>query len=151
MQAKQYQQTIDDVSAFLAGKPSDADKLDGLYERGLAEVALKKYADAAKSFEALLASKAKFANTDTVLYELAWAYRSLEKIDQSTNIFNRLAKEYPKSSFIADTCFRLGEDQYQLKEYAAAIAQYEKAINQKPTGELEENLFHKLGWAYYQQ
>jgi len=150
-QAKKYQQTIDDVAAFLKLNPSNADKLDGLYERGLAEVALKQHAAAAKSFEALLAAKAEFANTDTVLYELAWAYRSLEKIDQSTDIFNRLAKEYPNSSFIADTCFRLGEDQYQLKKYAAAIVQYQKAIGQNPTGELQENLLHKLGWAYYQQ
>ena len=150
-QAKKYQQTIDDVAAFLKLNPSNADKLDGLYERGLAEVALKQHAAAAKSFEALLAAKAEFANTDTVLYELAWAYRSLEKTDQSTDIFNRLAKEYPNSSFIADTCFRLGEDQYQLKKYSAAIAQYQKAIGQKPAGELQENLLHKLGWAYYQQ
>jgi TolA-binding protein len=150
-QAKKYQQAIDDVVAFLELNPSETDKLDGFYERGLAEVALKQHAAATKSFEALLAAKAEFANTDTVLYELAWAYRSLEKMDRSTDIFNRLAKEYPNSSFIADTCFRLGEDQYQQKKYAAAIAQYQKAIGQKPTGELQENLLHKLGWAYYQQ
>jgi len=150
-QAKKYQQAIDDVVAFLELNPSETEKLDGFYERGLAEVALKQHVAATKSFEALLAAKADFANTDTVLYELAWAYRSLEKIDQSTDIFNRLAKEYPNSSFIADTCFRLGEDQYQQKKYAAAIVQYQKAIGQKPTGELQENLLHKLGWAYYQQ
>ena len=150
-QVKKYQETIDDIAVLLKKNPTVPDKLSGLYERGMAEVALKQYAAAVTSFEAVLAEKAEFASTDTVLYELAWAYRSLKKNDQSLVHFNRLVKEYPKSSFIADACFRLGEDQYQQKSYAAAITQYEKGLGAKPSQELLENLLHKLGWAHSQQ
>ena len=153
-QAGELDGAIEDVNAYLATKPELNNRCDALYERGLAEVALKKLPDAAATFEELLKANEKYAAADKVLYELAWAYKSLDDKAQNAEAvatFGKLAAAHPDSPLAAEANFHVGEAAYEKKEYAEAAKVYAAAKQDRAKGELGEKATYKLGWANFQQ
>ncbi len=144
-----FQGAIDDVTAFLKSNPAPEQAADALYEKGLAEVGLKKNADAAATFEGLLQAHPKYAGTDKVLYELGWAVKS-QMNPAALVYFAKLANEHPESPLAAEAYFHVGEDQYEKKQYAEAVKTYTLAKAKAAAGELGEKTTYKLGWANYQ-
>jgi TolA-binding protein len=152
-QSGDLQGAIEDADAYLATNPELNPRCDALYERGLAQVALKKSAEAAATFEELLKANAKYASADKVLYELAWALKSLEEpAQQSAAVarFAKLATEHPDSSLAGEANFHVGEAHYAKKEYAEAARAYAAAKQKAGKGDLDEKATYKLGWSNYQ-
>jgi TolA-binding protein len=147
----------------LAGRPADAiadldrylklvDEADlrasALYERGLAEVALKDWPRAIATLESLAAS-APSSIGDKVLYELAWAYKSADRTDDAARAFARLAQDYPASPLNAEAQFQAAQQLYSEEQFEPAAAAYERVLAAKPSDEIAEKAAYKLGWAYF--
>lgn len=148
-----YQAAIDDVNEFLKSDPDLNGKSDALYERGLAEVALQKNAQAVDTFSQLLKDNEKYANADKVLYELAWAYKLQEGEDpqnKAVETFAKLAKQAPDSSLAAEAHFHVGESLYDEKKYDEAEKEYVAALKGAGKSDLGEKAIYKLGWSHFQ-
>jgi TolA-binding protein len=147
-QLGQLQPAVDDLKAFLKGKPGD-DRSDACYALALCQVGLKKYADAAATLEGLLKEDPKYTAADKVLYELAWAEKSQGKAAQAAAVFRRLAEQHPASPLAAESLYHAGEYDYQRGEYLAAGKAYHAAMQKAAKSPLGEKAAHRLGWAYW--
>ncbi len=153
-QAGELDGAIEDVNTYLATKPELNNRCDALYERGLAQVALKKLDDAAATFQEVLKANEKYAGADKVLYELAWAHKSLDdkaKNAEAVTTFAKLAATFPDSPLAAEANFHVGEAAYEKREYAEAAKAYATSKQKVAKGDLGEKTIHKLGWANFQQ
>jgi TolA-binding protein len=150
-QAGDYAGAIEDLQAYLKSEPAADQKLDASFVIGQCQAGLKKFEDAIKSFEAILATDPKYADTDKVLYELAWSQQASDKIAEAGATFARLAKEFPKSTLAGDSQFRVGETHYQKAEYDKAAVAYFEAVNLAGKTDLGEKAAHMLAWCYFQQ
>jgi TolA-binding protein len=144
---------ITDINTYLASGPDLANKCDALYERGLAEVGVKKHVDAAATFSELLKADPKYSSADKVLYELAWALKSTgdnAKQEDAVANFAKLAVDYPDSALAAEANFHVGESHYEKKNYDEAAKSYTAAKAKNPAKELAEKTVYKLGWSLFQ-
>jgi TolA-binding protein len=119
------------------------------YRQGRNQLDDKKYDDAIVSLQGLLKDYPDFPRLDAVLYDLGWAYLGAGQQAEAIQVFERITKEYKKSSFVADAYYRIGEDQYQDDRFSEALASYALALESTPEVEIREAILHKTGWAHF--
>lgn len=152
-QAGKPQEALADLEAYLAKPDLAVDQLcHGLYEQGLAEVALQKYAESVATFQQVLEKKPDYADADNVLYEIGWSQKSLNKEAEAVKAFGELTAKHPKSEYAGEAHYHVGESLYAAGKYAEAEQQYAaaKAKSEDNKDILEKSLF-KLGWSMFQQ
>jgi TolA-binding protein len=149
-QLGKFDESVADLRAFLAGGGIElAEKSEARWELGLGLAALKKHAEAAATFRALLKEDPKVAVADKVYYELAWALRSAGKEKESVEVYAELIQQCPQSPYVAEAQFCVGEAAYQEGKYQPAAAAYTAAMEKAGTSDMGEKAAHKLGWAYF--
>lgn len=152
-QTGKLDEAIQEIDLFLSGQRDAANKADALYERGLAEVALKHFGKAAETFQEVLKTNPQYAAADKIVYELAWAYKSVPddaKKKEAAAAFAQLAGKYPDSPLAAEANFHVGESHYEKGAYDEAAKAYTVAKQKSPPGELREKATYKLGWSLFQ-
>lgn len=70
------------------------------------------------------------------LYNIAWSQVQMEHSDVAMTYFQRIATKFPKSDFAVFSQFTVGDYYYNKKEYAPAVAAYEKVVQLYPNHEL---------------
>jgi len=85
---------------------------------------------------------------DKVLYRLALCHLEEGNHEMSRAYLERLIAEYPKSAYLLEGYFRLGENYFDKRQYDRAIAAYSKLFDQWDNPYFDMALY-KLGWAYY--
>ena len=146
-----FAEAVMDVNAYLESKPTGAAKLDALYELGQAQVGLKEFAAAAKTFQAILDEDAKYPAADQVRYQLAWAWKDHGDNKQAVEAFRRLIADHPQSTHLAEANFHVGEQQYADGDYAAASASFQAASQGMVRAEIAEQALHKWAWSQFRQ
>jgi TolA-binding protein len=152
-QAGELDEAIKAIDSYLTGSPTEPNKSDALYERGLAEVARKDFGKAAETFQQLVTANPQYAAADKVAYELAWAFKSVPegaKKAESVAAFAVLVEKHPDSPLAAEANFHVGEAHYENAEYAEAAKAYTAAKQKSSPGELREKATYKLGWSLFQ-
>jgi TolA-binding protein len=85
---------------------------------------------------------------DKVLYRLALCHQEQGNHEMSIGYLERLVAEHPKSSYLLEGCFRLGENFFDKRQYERAIPAYFQLFNQWDNPYFDMALY-KLGWSYY--
>lgn len=85
---------------------------------------------------------------DKVLYRLALCHSESGNGEMARAYLERLVQEYPRSAYLLESYFRLGENYFDKREYDLAIAAYSKLFNKWDNPYFNMALY-KLGWAYY--
>ena len=149
-QLGKFAEAIPDLQAMLtAPEATVAEKSDARYVLGLCQAGLKKPAEAAATFRALLQEDPKYQAADKVLYELAWTLKAQGNDQEATAAFEQLVKQHPESPRVAESQFHVGEAAYKAGNFQAAAVAYAAAMEKAGKSELGEKAAHKLGWAYY--
>ena len=152
-QSGKQQEALADLDAYLKKPDLSVDQTcHGLYEKGLAEVALQKYAESIDSFQQILAKKPDYTDADNVLYEIGWSQKSLNKGAEAIKAFGELAAKHPDSEYAGEAHYHLGESLYAEGKYDEAQKEYAAAKSKSEDNKdiLEKALF-KLGWSLFQQ
>jgi soluble lytic murein transglycosylase len=85
----------------------------------------------------------RFKASDEALYKKGMTYFEQDDFEMAANIFNRLAREYPKSKYISQAWLMLGRAEMQVsKGYKAAISDLERASR------LDGRAYYYLGLAH---
>jgi len=153
-QVGKFEEAVQEIDLYLSGQGDAANKAEALYERGLAEVALKNFGKAAETFQQLLTASPDYAAADKVTYELAWALKSVPgdaKKAEAVTAFADLAGKYPDSPLAAEANFHVGESHYEKAAYEDAAKAYTAAKAKNQPGELREKATYKLGWSLFQE
>lgn len=154
-QLKQFAAAVDDLQAFLQTNPSGEEKSDARYVLALCQAGLNHPADAVETLRSILDDDRKYAGADKVLYELAWAWKSLDQTldhaDKAEETFRRLAKEHPASPLAGEALYQVAEAEYQREQFKQAAAAYYDAMQKAGKTPLGEIAAHQLGWCHYRQ
>ena len=129
-EAKQYGPAADVLTAYAAAH------LDGEHAvraRQLAAACLKDSGknDQAEAMLASLATQAKGAGADSILYDLAWAQRDAKDIPAAETTYQRLLSEHADSSMAPAAGTELAELLFADKKYDQAAAILEKVVAAK--------------------
>lgn len=136
-----------DAQAVLAREPNRA---EALQLAGLAALGLKNYDAAADSFSRLLDADPNFAAADRVLYDLAWACEERERWQEARQAYERLILTHPNSPLVAECHFRLGQGDFDAKEFVAAAAHFRHAEQSAADAALREKALHQFAWCHFE-
>lgn len=84
----------------------------------------------------------KFKASAAALYKKGMAYFEQDDFEMAANIFNRLAREYPKSKYISEAWLMLGRAEMQTSQFGSAISDLERASR------LDGRAYYYLGLAH---
>ncbi|MDZ7311090.1 MAG: tetratricopeptide repeat protein [candidate division KSB1 bacterium] len=87
---------------------------------------------------------------DKVVYRIAICHLEENNLERTRDFFQKLIAEYPKSDYVLESHFRLGEYFFDQRQYAEAVDHYSKLLNnwQNPFFDMA---LYKLAWSYYNQ
>jgi len=100
-------------------------------------------------YRKLISDYPDYAHNDQVLYQLAHVYEELGEVEESMNMMNRLANDYPGSHYLEEIQFRRGEYFFARKKLSDAKGSYQAVIDIGARSPYFEFSLSKLGWTYY--
>jgi len=111
-----------------------------------------KHAQAAATFQKLLAERPDFPAADRALFEMGLALARAGKQEEAARGFADLVKRFPKSDFAAEAWLELAERRWAAEDWAGAAEAYRSAISAAGSvadlAPLAEQARHKLGWTH---
>jgi TolA-binding protein len=111
-----------------------------------------KHAQAAATFQKLLAEKPDFPAADRAVFEMGLALARAGKQEEATRAFADLVQRFPKSGYAADAWLELAERRWAAEDWPGAAEAYRAAIAAAGTAAdlapLVEQARHKLGWTH---
>ena len=102
-------------------------------------------------YQKLLAKYPHYERNDQVLYQLSRAYDELGMTDKSMGVMGRIVKEHPKSRYLDEVQFRIGEYHFTRKKWLGAEEAYKSVAAMGPASSFHELALYKLGWTFYKQ
>ena len=90
------------------------------------------------------------SESDQQLYDQARRAYDNGEFDKARQLFQKLIKDYPKSSIVDNAQFWIGESYYQEKWYERAILEYQTVIEKYPKGNKVPSAMLKQGLALQQ-
>ena len=130
------------LAPLCARAVTDADRqqfADGLYARGLHDLALQEYLP-------LTTNQPPPAALDAVLYRAAECERQLGRRDEASALYGRVVAEFPKSEFIHRAAFRRAELHATGGRYVEAVNYFRALVDSRPPADL---LASALYWQGY--
>ncbi|GIW80693.1 MAG: hypothetical protein KatS3mg105_2500 [Gemmatales bacterium] len=149
----QFEHGVKDLTAFLATQPKD--KEDAILARfylARCQAGLKQFDLAVSQLKQVLADDPDY---DDAYYELGFALSKGAAIpanQESADVFEKLATQFPRSRHAADSWFRVGSYYEKLTKFDRSEQAFRNGLKlaDKKT-KLHESLQHKLGAVLYQQ
>lgn len=103
---------------------------------------------AIKTYNIVLIQFPKFSETDSVLFNSAFAYQQLNQKKNSEANYKILIERFPNSTILPDALLALGELLYDQGRFADAKSYFER-IEKYPDSRVYVYGLYKLGWANY--
>lgn len=96
----------------------------------------------------LLAKKHRFSTFESPdkLYKRGLTYIKLKDYTKATNVFSRLAKKYPKSTYTGRALHSLGRIEYSQGKYSSAIENLEKSLKYSRSRKAEGRYYLALSY-----
>lgn len=102
-------------------------------------------------YQKLLAKHPHYERNDQVLYQLSRAYDELGMTDQAMGVMRRIVKDYPKSRYLDEVQFRIGEYWFTRRKWLDAEKAYLSVAEVGSASSFYELALYKLGWTFYKQ
>jgi tetratricopeptide (TPR) repeat protein len=102
-------------------------------------------------YQKLLAKHPHYERNDQVLYQLSRAYDELGMTDQAMDVMRRIVKDHPKSRYVDEVQFRIGEYWFTRRKWLAAEKAYLSIADMGAASSFYELALYKLGWTFYKQ
>ncbi len=135
-----------------SGRFFDLQKQDGKKQMSSFPVAMEKGADwlnkAIKVYNQILTQFPKFSDTDSVLFNSAFAYQQINQNKNSETNYKALIDRFPNSQLLPDSLLALGELLYDHGRFSDAKIYFER-IEEFPDSRVYVYGLYKLGWTYY--
>lgn len=129
------------AGALIAGAAERLQFADGLYKRGMYELAAKEY-------EALLTAAVKAEIADVALFRLGESYRFLGQSARAIDTYARLLETYPDSLFADRAAFRRAELAFQNEDYETAGTWFEALLARKPSDDIAASANYYRGLSF---
>lgn len=112
---------------------------DGLYTRGLYDLAIKEYVQ-------IVSTAPTFEHMDQVLYRIGECYRMLKQAAPADLFYKRTIREYAQSPYAAKAEYRRAELFVANNQYADAAGLFAALIERKPPEDVLAGAWYNLGF-----
>ncbi|NVZ08056.1 tol-pal system protein YbgF [Allochromatium humboldtianum] len=85
------------------------------------------------------------------LYSQAFEHLKERQYQEAKTAFNELLRRYPQGEYTENARYWLGETYYVLREYPAALAEYDRLVQLSPTSAKVPGALLKIGFIQYEQ
>lgn len=110
------------------------------------------YDKAINAYQKLLTRYPKYADRETIIYQLARAYEHNNRLDKSIKALKIFIRDYPGSARNEEISFRLGELLFQEARYSDAEVAYSNIIGRgRNNNKYYEQALFKYAWSIYKQ
>lgn len=109
------------------------------------------YQNAINLYESLLKSNPKDRRADWVSYQLSRAYEQNGDLEGAVLTLQRLLKNYPRSQYVTESRFRIGEMSYSLRQFSQAENAYRMVLRDGRVTPYYDKSIYKLGWSLFKQ
>lgn len=145
-----FELAADEWENFLKKFPNDPLAIKARHYAGVCHLQLKRFDQAAKHFQAVLAGSDKFELAEDAALNLGWCQFSLgqansESFPQAIETLNAYLKKYPQGKFLDQALFYLGEAHYALGDKGAAVSSYERLAKDLPKSNLRGDALYAWG------
>ena len=123
-------------------------KKPGLRPNTLNQTAAASLNSAIKIYDNILAQFPKYANLDTVHFNLAIASMQTNQVEKAKTHYIKLTTDYTKSRLYPDALLDLGELYYNQHNFTTALEQLKK-IENFPNSKAYPYGIYKSAWCYY--
>ncbi|MCP5488155.1 MAG: tetratricopeptide repeat protein [Verrucomicrobia bacterium] len=127
--------------AVIAGAAERLQFADGLYKRGMYDLAVREY-------EGLLDAAVKAEIADVALFRMGESYRFLGQSTKALAAYARLLAEYPDSLFAHRAAFRRAELAFQQEDYETAGGWFDDLLAANPPADIAASAHYYKGLAY---
>ncbi len=86
---------------------------------------------------------------EDVLYKLARAYEQQGNSARALETLQKLIRDYPDSSYVAEARFRVAEGQFVQQQYRQAEAGYDAILKQRKDNPYYYHALYKRGWSRF--
>ena len=101
------------------------------------------------NYQQLLADYPTRAENEQILYQLAKAFELKGELDNSLTVNQTLLDQFPATGHRAELLFRQAEHYYNLQDYSAALALYQKVLDAPENQNYQLNSRYMSGWALF--
>ncbi|MBW2484275.1 MAG: tetratricopeptide repeat protein, partial [Deltaproteobacteria bacterium] len=123
----------------------------GQTEKGINDLEREGAREALALYTKLLNEYPLYEHNDKVLYQMSRAYEELGQIDEAIDVMERLFRDFPGSSYIAEIQFRRAEYYFSRRRYLEAEDAYSSIVDKAAHSTFFELALYKLGWTFYKQ
>ena len=123
----------------------------GQTEKGINDLEREGAREALALYTRLLNEYPLYEHNDKVLYQMSRAYEELGQIDEAIDVMERLFRDFPGSSYIAEIQFRRAEYYFSRRRYLEAEDAYLSIVDKAANSTFFELALYKLGWTFYKQ
>ncbi len=149
-----HERAIQKWAEFAQQYPKD-ERLDrAYYYLGICQLRVKKFEDAAKSFQTVLSKWPQFKQADGAQYNLGMAYyetalqsKKPDQFKQAANAFSTVATKYPKSDLADKALYFQGDCLFSAGDVKGAMPAYQKLIQSYPQSPQLARAYYDLGIA----
>ncbi len=131
IQTNKYAESIENLNNYIAEKPSETKFNEALFWLAESYYRSDLLKNAESTYENLYVNAPQFRREE-VLYGLGWSYFRDKNFKKSSEYFELLSKEFPKSKFAVEVLARQGDAYYIEKNFNKAYEYYHKAANLDP-------------------
>lgn len=144
---QQQVQTIEDRVARIEELLA-LEKKAGAAQKKKAVYARRKPLPAAAKKPAVPAPLPKTVLPEETLYDNAYNTYKAGQYGKAREAFDAFVKHYPKSKYVNNAVFWMGETYYQLKDYESAILKYQEVLEKYPKESKAPAALLKMGFAF---
>ncbi len=110
------------------------------------------YNKAIDAYQKLLTLYPKYADRETIIYQLARAYEHNGRLDKSIKALKIFIRDYPNSPHNEEISFRLGELLFQEARYSESEIAYSNIVGRgRNNNKYYEQALFKYAWSIYKQ
>ncbi|MTW21467.1 tol-pal system protein YbgF [Allochromatium palmeri] len=92
-----------------------------------------------------------FGASERDLYSQAFEHLKERRYQEAKTAFNDLLRRYPQGEYADNARYWLGETYYVLREYPAALAEYDRLVQLSPASPKVPGALLKIGFIQYEQ
>ncbi len=148
IQLNRYKEAINNLNNYIGTNPSENKLSEAMFWLAESYYRSDLLKNAQNTYENLLKDYPNYRREE-VLYGLGWSYFRVKNFKKSTEYFNILTKEFPKSNFATEVLARQGDAYFLEKNFTKAAEYYKRASQLSPKTEEGQYAAYQLCNSYY--
>ena len=147
---KKYQPAIELLTPVVETLDETEKKAEALHWIGSSFYQLGNSTKSIENLQSSFATNKNWRRSDETLLTLSRAFYLAKQPEQAKQVTARMVQSFPDSPLVGEASFRLGEFEYDAKNYQTAIENYIKVLEKFEKSDYAPHAMNGIGWSQIQ-